>query len=352
MRLAEFIRELSVPLRSVPVVLSAFMLLVIIGLLAAASIVNPWVAAALTLVFALALLPGLTRYLVQIAEWRARGQQIEPPSAEMFALLGSFWSLSVLLILVAYLACWYWLDRELGSVWSGVSVAVFLILYPAMVAVLVITHSFVQACNPQALLRLVVNTGGAYWYAPLMAFAVFGLPVYIAAYSAPLAVIAVVYLLFAFFAVTGAVLRKPRLVDEVDIPDPIEPDAEHQIANLERQRTAVLNHAYGFLSRGNRDGGLKHVYDWLNRDPNPSEGWQWFFEQMLRWEVSEHALYFAQRYIGDLLASGQQIAAVKIILRSRMVNEQFRPLTDDLPAAIDAAESCGNEALAQALRGS
>lgn len=352
MSLAEFMRELSVPLRSVAVVLSELLILVIIGFVVAASIVNPWMAAALALFFSLALLPGLARYLMHIAQWRARGQQVEPPSAEMFALFGSFWQLSVLLILVAYFAGWYWLDRELGIFWSGVSVAVFSVLYPAMVAVLVITHSVVQACNPQALLRLIANTGDAYWYAPLMALAVFGLPAYIAGYSNLLAVIVFIYLLFAFFTVTGAVLRKPRLVYEVDIPDPIEPDAEQQIANLERERTAILNHAYGFLSRGNRDGGLGHVYGWLNRDPNPSEGWQWFFDQMLQWEMPEHALYFAQRYVGELLASGQQITAVKVILRSRMVNERFRPLDDDLPLAIEAAESCGNEALAQALRNS
>ena len=350
MSFADFFRELLLPLRSAPVLLTAFLIFIVIGLVAGAAIVSPWVAAGLALVFALIFVPGVTRYLVQIAEWRGRGQYVEPPSAEMFFLLGSFWQLSATLILIAYAAAWYWLETRFGGLWSGIAAIAFAVVYPAMVALLVITHSVVQAFNPAALRRLIGRAGEGYWFAVLTAFATFGVPVFLAGFSSLAALVAFLYLLFAFFAVTGAGLKKQGLIDDVAIHDPIEPETEKLLADLEKQRNAVLTHAYGFASRGNRQGALQHIDDWIQRDPDPDDAWQWFFEQMTRWEQSDHALYFGQLLIHRLLAGGQQIAAVKVMLRGRMINERFRPLPDDLPLAIEAAESTENEPLADALR--
>lgn len=346
----DYLRELALPLRSVPVMLTAFLIFVVIGFVVAVAIFSPYIAAGLALIFGLAMLPGIARYLVQISEWRAKGRPLEPPSAEMFGILGSFWQLSGLLILVAYLVFLIWLEKTHGGFWSDASMIAFSVVYPAMTGVLVITHSIIQACNPLALSRLIVATGSSYWYAPLTALAVFAVPDMLANFSTMFALIAFVYLVFAFFAVSGTVIHEPRLIDEVAIHDSVEPDVKQQIAHLVRERTAVLNHAYGFLSRGNRDGGLRHIYEWLARDPSPAEGWPWFFEQMLRWEQSDHALIFAQRYISELLANELPVPAVKTILRARLIDEQFRPLAADLPRAIEAAEGCGNVALVAALR--
>lgn len=127
-------------------------------------------------------------------------------------------------------------------------------------------------------------------------------------------------------------------------------DTERHLARLDAQRAGILNHAYGFFSRGNRDGGMAHIRKWLDTDPHPAAGWAWFFEQMLRWENTEPALLFAQTYINRLLHNGLQIQAVKIMLRARLVNERFRPLSGDTVLAIEAAERSGNDALAEALK--
>ena len=139
------------------------------------------------------------------------------------------------------------------------------------------------------------------------------------------------------------------LHEEVEIYEPVEkPQAEVDEALL-KERTNVLTHAYGFISRDNRAGGFKHIESWLQRDPDPEGAWYWFFDQMLRWEDTYPALLLAQQYLGRLLEHGDKVGAVKLMMRCRLVNEEFRPLTPDLPAAIAAAEACHNDALVQAL---
>jgi hypothetical protein len=71
---------------------------------------------------------------------------------------------------------------------------------------------------------------------------------------------------------------------------------------------------------------------------------------MLRWEQKEPALFFAQHYIHDMLQHGENIPALKAIMRCRLINQQFRPLQEDLQAAISAAESSGNIELAAVLK--
>jgi putative membrane protein insertion efficiency factor len=129
--------------------------------------------------------------------------------------------------------------------------------------------------------------------------------------------------------------------------DPVPGDNE--VEELRKERAAVLNHAYGFISRDNREGGFKHIYDRLERDPDPDDAWSWFFDQMMLWEIKEPAQLFAQNYLTRLLHDGDYSKAVKVITRCRYVNESFLPLADDRELAREAAEACGNEDLAGKL---
>ncbi len=70
---------------------------------------------------------------------------------------------------------------------------------------------------------------------------------------------------------------------------------------------------------------------------------------MLRWENQEPALVYAQTYLGRLLQGGDYVAAVKLMMRCRLINEAFKPLPEDRDLAIEAAEQCGNEELARRL---
>ena len=112
----------------------------------------------------------------------------------------------------------------------------------------------------------------------------------------------------------------------------------------------AINHAYGFASRGNVGGALRHLYKELDKDPDSATGWPWFLEQMLRWEKTDAALLFAQQYLKRLLHANEYIAAMKLISRCRLVNAAFRPLPEDRDLALEAARECHNEELIHFLR--
>jgi hypothetical protein len=151
------------------------------------------------------------------------------------------------------------------------------------------------------------------------------------------------------FGVTGATARGTGLFGQIDLPAASAADEDKLRRGLARQRAMVLEHAYGFISRGNRDGGLEHVYRWLDSDPDPDEAWPWYLEQMVGWEDTLPALLLAQQYLGRLLEMDDQVAAVKLILRCGLIDERFRPLSADLPRAIAAAEACNNQELVEVL---
>ena len=129
----------------------------------------------------------------------------------------------------------------------------------------------------------------------------------------------------------------------------IEAEIEDSDATL-RHRTTVLNHAYGFIAHDNRAGGLDHIYSCIAEDPNPDNAWAWFLKQMLPWELNDAVLEFAQQYLKRMLCREDHVAAVKLMLRCRLINETFRPLAEDRPQALMAAEHCNNDELINVLR--
>ena len=138
--------------------------------------------------------------------------------------------------------------------------------------------------------------------------------------------------------------------DEVDIYEPLDPEQQLRADAQAQERTMILNHAYGFASRGNVAGALKHLYSELDKDPDSATGWPWYFDKMLQWDDAGAALVFAQQYLKRLLHAEENIAAMKLISRCRLINESFRPLPEDRDLAFEAARACHNEELIQFLR--
>jgi hypothetical protein len=297
-------------------------------------------------------IPAVTRYLMLLLDARARGRDAGPPPIETFLWFGNVWSLfPVTHVLVIVYATYV-----LGSVFAAGVAYTFLLCYglllPATLSVLAISRSPLESLKPAAVIALIRRLGTTYLIAPAFvltgAALVYGLG--LLALPGPVREFVALYLAFATFTVTGGMLRPYALHREVSIPERPGADADIVGAALERGRSAALNHAYGFISRGNRGGGLAHIYGWLDDDPDPPGAWPWFFEQMLTWEDTDPALMFAQRYLGRLLAAGDDRAACKLLLRCRHVNEAFRPLPEHHELALRAAERCQQEELVNFLR--
>lgn len=341
MTLRDFLRELVFPLQSSQTLIALLLFVALIALAGMAGLFGLWLM--------IAVVPAFLRYLTMIAEARARDEEADPPGIEYFTLVGNGWTLFpvVPVLVMAYIIA------ELGQAFGALPAILvalgFAALLPAIIGVLIITHSPIQSLNPRAIQRFIRGCADDYWYAPATAVLVVLVPSILSFLPTWSQVVAEVYALTAFFAVTGAVTRGADLIGDVDIPGANEPEIDKVLEFQQGQRVKVLNHAYGFISRGNRDGGLSHIYDWLARDPDPDDAWTWFFDQLMRWEDSYPGLLLAQQYVGRLLELGDDVAAVKLMLRCRLINENFRPLAADLPRAIEAARACRNDSLAEAL---
>lgn len=295
-------------------------------------------------------LPPIFRYQMIIIEACARGEAPAAFDAEFFNWSGSLWTLFPLPVVIALLWFGAMLQSSFGTTGVFAVLAFAAAFLPASLVVLAITHSPLQSLNPIAIGRLLRETGESFWVASAYLF-VLG---WAAVQAEQLPNIAGnfvhLFVLFSFSAVTGTLIEPFGLVDDVSIPASIEPDEKEIVADLEKSRAAILGHAYGFISRGNREGGFQEIFDCIEVDQDPAAAWAWFFEHMMRWERVDHALFFGQHYIRDLLKYGDRKPALKVIMRCRLINEQFRPFREDVPIAIAAAESCGNIELAEVLK--
>jgi hypothetical protein len=339
----EYLRELTFPARSLGTGIALITFYLLGQLISLAGLLGIWLA---TMV-----VPAFFRYLVLLAQARARGIEADPPGIEYFSLIGNGWSLFPVVPVALIIWGSYSIGQSYGAGAAGIFTLGMIAIVPAMMAVLIITQSPLQSLNPAALTTLIRECGPGYWWAPATLLSLPFIAVLLNKVLPDwLHSMVGLYLVFALFTVTGAVIREKKLMDEVYIDDPVEPDVEVQIANLEKERVFNLNHAYGLVSRGNREGGLEHIYQWLQTDSEPEKAWDWFFDRMMAWEESRHALFYAQKYLPRLIAQNDPIKVCKLILRCRLVDETFRPLPEDMPAAIEAAELCGNRELANALK--
>ncbi len=295
-------------------------------------------------------IPAVFRFQVIVLEARARGVEPETPGAEFFNWFGNAWTLfpvplSVLLVWLVIAT-----GQRFGETAAGVAVFLASTIFPASLAVLAITHSPLQSVNPVAITRLLGRCGGTLWVATAFLSIASGLAYLVDQLPAMLATLAWLVLSFSFFSLVGSLIEPYGLVDDIYMPLALEKSAAETQGDIEKIRVAALGHAYGFISRDNRAGGFDHIMDEIKRDPDPARAWAWYFDQMMGWENKQHAMFFAQHYVADMLAHGEEIPALKAIMRCRLIDAAFRPFPDDMARAISAAERSGNIELAAVLK--
>ena len=352
MKPAEFLREVSVPARS-PSVLFALVLfyaLIEIALIARVfGLVIFLVLATQLFVFAL---PAMSRYLMVVLQARAYGKEPEALDIDLFPWVGRLWTLFPVVHVAVFAGLVYLANSRYGS-GAAIFVALsYVTILPASLITLAITHSALASLNPLTLIELIKRRGFAYLVGPLFIVAASWIVLRInAALELDLLTEFVgLYLVFAAFALFGGLARPLDIERELYIPLPAGTDEEAERERHLLDRTATLTHAYGIISRGNREKGLQHIYATLADDPYEESGWAWFFDSMLQWENPEAALAFAQRYVHELLRFGENVKAVKVMMRCRLVNPAFRPLPEDTELAAAAAIDCQNDELASFLR--
>ncbi len=295
-------------------------------------------------------IPAVFRLQMMLLEARALGREAPTMDVDFFNWSGNAWSLFPVPLVL--LAGWAVLSaaENFGAA-AGWLVLLFAgIVLPASFAILAITHSPVQSLNPSAIGRLLEETQATFWIASVTMVIVAWLSIQAESLPWMIANLLQMFLLSSFFSVLGSLIEPYGLMADVSIPDPLEATEEDIADALEKARTVVLTHAYGFVSRDNREGGFKHIFSRIAEESDVAGAWAWFFKGMMRWEQQQHALFFAQHYVHDMLQHGEKIPALKVIMRCRLVNDQFKPFQEDVPAAIEAAESSGNIELAAVLK--
>ena len=290
------IRELIYPLTDMSVVLALIVFLLLEVLAEAAGVFGIWLF--------VVIVPAFFRYLLYLLEARANGRDAPPPGGELFNWVENFWSLFPLVLLCLLTWGAYFLARQMSVTAAVVFGAFVLLIYPASMAILATTRSPIESLNPAALSVLLKNCGREYLAIPLVVVAMFLLIWNLALLGFPYILLkaAVIYASILMFTLTGSVLHAKGTSISVDLPPAREPGAEKLDTDLTRERTEVLNHAYGFVSRGNRQGGLQHIDAWISSEADTGGAYRWFFEQMLKWESTDAALFFAQTYLSWLLS--------------------------------------------------
>lgn len=342
MKPADFVQEFFYPLTHLApfVTITTFALLNLLAV--KAGLFGIWLM--------IVVLPATIRYQVLMLEARAKGVDPDPPGIENFSFVGNAWSLFPLVhygIAITFL----WAAADIAGATGIVVVAILLaILMPAALAVLAITRNPIESLNPFSIMGLIGRVWTSYWAIPAALFLMGFLHSNFFGVDTWPAIIANVYLSFSVYSVIGGMIRPFNLYDDVEIEAPVEREPEKLVADLEKSRTGVLNHAYGFASRGNIEGGLGHVRQWLTTDePYPGDGWPWFFEAMLKWDDRYPALKLAQEYLDLLLAAGERRAALKLMLRCKHMDEAFRPSPNSRECALAAAREAGNPELEEWL---
>lgn len=344
MKPRDIARELVFPVTDTAVVLAIIAFALLNALASAAWLLGVWLY--------VVTVPAFFRYLLYLLEARANGRDAPVPGIELFNWIENFWSLFPLVLLALVVWGTWLIASNLSVSWAivfAVSVALFV---PASMAVLAVTRSPMQSLNPLAIVSII--RACKYDYLLILAqFLLIGMAVaWLASSGTPriLVSFASLYQVVLLFTFTGAVLHANRVVPQVDIPDALEDDEDSLRRSLVAERQNIANHAYGFISRGNRAGGLAHIQQWISQESDPDDARRWFFNEMLGWESKDPALFFAQDWLSGLLTEQRNTEALKLVSRCLLENPAFRPRPGDRNRVLELATDARHDDLLRQLR--
>lgn len=351
------LRELGYPLTNMVVLpaIAMFLLLAIVtfSLLVMLPSASGMLRVFLVVFLGIMLLPALIRYLLMLLEARAYGRTPPVASLELFSFVANFWTVAPLVIVAMSIWGGYWLDRNVAPLAAQAFGVLLLAVTPASLAVLAITQSAAQALNPATVWRMIRAVGWRYSVVPAVVALLLSVASILARAGAPdLALMAfVLYGVFLAFTLTGAVLHASGVKIYLSVEGAAGAvTAEEDTDPRTRARRQVLSHAYGFFSRDNRAGAMAHVRSVLRDETDVDTAYNWYFNEMLKWESKDAALMLAQERLTELLRDERGVEAVKLISRCLLENPRFRPLPGDLDAALQVAARLDRDDLVRILK--
>ena len=350
MKISDLPKELVYPMTELSVLLANVTFALLAAFVIAALRSGPF--GLFSLVIVVIALPAYFRFAIHVLEARAHGRDPDPPAIELFSWAESFWSLfpAVVLGFIVWLESYLFVN--IGPATFYLSLTFLAFVYPASMAVLAITRSPLGSINPVNIYHMIRLCGMEYLLVPLL----LGITIVCAIFLSDITTWSLLryfvinYVFFLLFTLTGVVLRDNEIIKEVEIETPLMIGEQELADDLIKERQHIANHAYGFASRGNREGALRHIRQWIEKEADTSAACEWFFQEMLKWEPGDAALFFAQDYFAHLLSQESDGEALKLISRCLHADSLWRPLQRDREAALALAERYSRRDLLEQLR--
>jgi hypothetical protein len=262
-----------------------------------------------------------SNYFFEIVEYKALGNMAWP----VFSLetlvgkrsqVGVVFSILVLGMAAFYAFMSYFAMDRLAQLLLGVA----LILLPASVALLAVTRSFAVALNPVKVLAATLGFGYRYIHCALAAVGLLFMLGFAREHGGLLWYFPLIYGLFLLAYLIGTVVYTRRAVLGVEAPRSPEAVAARQNARIIEIRKGVLAHAYGFATRGNVAGALRHIAEYLGNEEDTLAARLWIFNEMTRWEDSYPALAMGKETIDYCEKQGLADEAARV----RLICEHLR----------------------------
>ncbi len=346
MTVADYLLELVHPFTDSAVLVGMIAFTALLALAMASGLTGLWLL--------IVVLPAASRFLIGVSEARIAEKRVQPMGLELFGWFNNIWALLPLVLIglagLAQLAVY----ESFGLLAAIVLAALFNLVIPASLGVLALTRSPETALNPLALWELIVRCGWSYASIPATATVLAALLAWLEAEAIPgwAMNLSSAYALTVLFSLTGFVVQRGGLRELVGAAEggPLVRRVRERDPDLEREQ--VLNHAYGLFSRGNSQGGLAHIEDFIERSAQNGDlkrEYEWFFQRALQWEGNVPGLMIGQRYLAELLDADDEHLAIKVLSRCLHEDERFKPLPADSERLRQIAESLGRDDLTKRL---
>ena len=171
-----------------------------------------------------------------------------------------------------------------------------LVFLPGSVALLATTRRLPAALNPLSVLAAATGMGARYLSCLIVAAGALWL-VDRAQARGGIWYFPLVYGLFVQAYLIGDSVYARRLSLGLEVPRSPEAKAAKARTETIAVRKGILTHAYGFATRGNRAGALRHIEGYIASDEDTLEARLWFLQEIARWDAGDLALEFGRRVI-------------------------------------------------------